>query len=125
MTVTTFQKSTVGQIKANLNHPENRYHLVVILDGKDFNGFDAAKQFGENKLSSQFIMMIISSNDVKGNLLKCITMGIDHYIVKPFDMNDLYETIKSSFPLVGRKLLPVKRKRKEGKFRYWWLRTIK
>ena len=112
MTVTTFQKSTVEQIKANLNYSENRYHLVVILDSKDFDGFDAAKQFGENKLSSQFIMMIISSNDLKGNLLKCISMGIDHYLVKPFDLNDLYEAIKTSFPQVGRKV-PAGEKEKE------------
>ncbi len=104
MTVTTFQKSTVEQIKANLNHNGNRYHLVVILDDKDFDGFDAAKQIWENKLSGQFIMMVISSNDMKGNLLKCITMGIDHYIVKPFDMQDLYNTIKTSFPCIDRKI---------------------
>jgi signal transduction histidine kinase/CheY-like chemotaxis protein len=102
ITVTTFQKSTVEQIKANLNHNENKYHLVVILDSKDFDGFDAAKQIGENNLSRQFILMIISSNDMKGNLLKCIAMGIDHYIVKPFDLQNLYDTIKPSFPRFDR-----------------------
>jgi len=114
MTVTTFQKSTVEQIKANLNHNGNRYHLVVILDSKDFDGFDAAKQIWENKLSGQFIMMVISSNDVKGNLLKCITMGIDHYIVKPFDLQDLNNTIKTSFPCVDRKI-PAGEKEKESR----------
>jgi CheY-like chemotaxis protein len=98
--VTTFQKSTVNQIKANLNYPENKYHLVVALDDNEFNGFDVAKQIWESNLSGQFIMMIISSNDIKGNLLKCIKMGIDHYIVKPYEIKDLYDGIKSSFPRI-------------------------
>jgi len=104
MTVTTFQKSTVSQIKAIMNHPENSYHLVVIQDGKDFDGFDAAKQIHENNLSGQFIMMIISSNDKRGNLLKCIALGIDHYIVKPFDIQQLFDIIKSSFAKIDRKV---------------------
>jgi CheY-like chemotaxis protein len=59
-------------------------------------------------------MMVISSNDVKGNLLKCITMGIDHYIVKPFDLHDLNNTIKTSFPCVDRKI-PAGEKEKESR----------
>jgi len=98
--VTTYQKSTVRQIKSSLSFPQNRYHLVVILDDKEFNGFEAAKEIWENNLSEQFVMTIISSNDVKGNLLKCITMGIDHYIVKPYEIKELYDTVKSSFPQV-------------------------
>lgn len=100
LTVTTFQKSTVRQIKSNLNFPQNRYHLVVILDDMEFNGFEAAKEIWENNLSEQFVMTIISSNDVKGNLLKCIAMGVDHYIVKPYEIKELYDTVKSSFPQV-------------------------
>lgn len=97
LTVTSFQKLTISQIKANINYPNQKYHLVVILDDKEFNGFDVAKEIRENNLSDQFVILVISSNDVKGNLLKCITMGIDHYIVKPYEIKELYETIKSSF----------------------------
>ena len=113
ITVTTYQKSTVEQIKVSLNHNESRYHLVVILDSKDFDGFDAAKQIWENNLSSQFFIMIISSNDMKGNLLKCITMGIDHYIVKPFDLQDLYNTIKPSFPGFDSKITAVEKEKEK------------
>jgi signal transduction histidine kinase/CheY-like chemotaxis protein len=100
LTVTTFQKSTVRQIKSSLSFSQNRYHLVVILDDAEFNGFEAAKEIWESNLSEQFVITIISSNDIKGNLLKCITMGIDHYIVKPYEIRELYDTVKSSFPQV-------------------------
>lgn len=101
LTVTTYQKSTVNQIRASLSHPENKYHLVIIVDDFEFNGFDAASDIWENRLYSEFVIAMISSNDIKGNLVKSITKGIDHYIVKPYDIKDLYDTLKTSFPLIG------------------------
>ena len=100
VTITTFQKSTINQIRANLNYPDEKYNLVVIFDDEEFNGFDAARAIWENKLSGHFIMLMISSNDKKGNYLNCITMGIDHYLVKPFDISDLLNIIKNSFPFI-------------------------
>ena len=100
MTVTTFQRSTVNQIKANLNHTGNRYHLIIILDALEFNAFGAAREIWENSLSKDFNMIIISSNDIKGNLLKCNTMGIDHYIVIPFETEELYNALRECFPKV-------------------------
>jgi len=45
-------------------------------------------------------MLLISSNDKKGNYLKCITLGIDHYLIKPFDVSELLNIIKNSFPFL-------------------------
>ena len=114
LTVTSYQKSTVNQIKANLNHSDNKYHLVVILDDAEFNGFDAAREIWENKLSGEFIIVVISSNDVKGNLMKCATLGIDHYIVKPYEIKELYDTVKTSFPQID-KIAPESEKERTRK----------
>jgi signal transduction histidine kinase/CheY-like chemotaxis protein len=103
ISVTTFQKSTTGQIRANLNNPDDRYNLLIILDDDDFNGFNAAKSIWENNLSGSVIIVIISANDLKGNYMKCITMGVDHYIVRPFDNNELKEVIQNSFPFIESK----------------------
>jgi signal transduction histidine kinase/CheY-like chemotaxis protein len=100
VTVTTFQRSTVNQIRANMNYPEEKYNLVIVFDDEEFNGFDAARVIWENKLSSDFIMLMISTNDKKGNYLKCITLGIDHYLIKPFDISELLITIKNCFPFI-------------------------
>ena len=43
---------------------------------------------------------MISSNDKKGNYLKCITLGIDHYLIKPFDVSEMLDIIKNSFPFL-------------------------
>ncbi|MGB8492232.1 MAG: response regulator [Bacteroidales bacterium] len=104
LTVTTFQKSTVSQIRANQNYISNRYHLVIILDDLEFDGFIAAEEIWENQLSNQFRMLIISQEDKKGNLLRCIKMGVDHYLVKPFEIEDLSEVLRSSFTQIGKRV---------------------
>lgn len=101
LTVTTFQKSTVGQIRANLNYPDKRYHVIAIIDEKEFNGFEAAEALYENNLSGKFIIFVISSNDRRGNYLKSITTGVDHYMVKPVEINDLGSRIRAGFPNIG------------------------
>lgn len=104
ISITTFQRSTVNQIKANMNYPDDKYNLVIIFDDEEFNGLDAARTIWENKLSPNFIMLMISKNDKKGNYMNCITLGIDHYLVKPFDINELLSTIKNSFPYIEDKV---------------------
>jgi signal transduction histidine kinase/CheY-like chemotaxis protein len=107
ISITTFQKSTVNQIKANLNYPEDRYNFVIIFDDEEFDGFEAARALSENNLVSNFIFLMISKNDKKGNYLKCITLGIDHYLVKPFDISELISIIKDSFPKLENTALSV------------------
>jgi CheY-like chemotaxis protein len=96
--VTTFQKSTTSQLKANLSLPTERYRMIIITDDEDFDGFEVARSLWENKLSLNFVMIMVSSNDKKGNYLRCINLGIDHYLVKPFDAGELCKVIQNSFP---------------------------
>ncbi|MCX6301551.1 MAG: response regulator [Bacteroidia bacterium] len=100
VSVTTFQKQTVNQVKMNLNSTGEKYKLVIILDDEEFNGFDTARTIWENNLSGNIILMMISSNDMKGNYMKCITMGVDHYLVKPYNVTELAAMLQDSFPYV-------------------------
>ncbi len=101
LTVTTYQKSTVNQIKSSLDFPGSRYNLIVIIDDNEFDGFEAAQAIQEKGLSDKFIILMISSNDERGNLMKCHAMEIDNYIVKPYELEELYDTIKDNFPQVS------------------------
>jgi CheY-like chemotaxis protein len=100
ISVTTFQKSTIGQIRANISNPDDRYSLIIILDDKEFDGFSVASAMWENNLSEHFVVMMISSNDMKGNYMKSITMGIDHYLVLPVNIIELKRVIADSFPFI-------------------------
>jgi signal transduction histidine kinase/CheY-like chemotaxis protein len=98
--VTTFQKSTISQVKTSVSNEEGRYKMIIITDDEDFDGFEVAKAFWDSKLSLNFIMIMVSSNDKKGNYLRSINLGLDHYLVKPFDPSELYNIVQSSFTYV-------------------------
>ncbi|HVN58379.1 MAG TPA: response regulator [Bacteroidales bacterium] len=98
--VTSFHKASVNQIKANLGAKTDKYSLLIICDDIDFDGFEAARSIHEANLSKEFIIFMVSSNDRKGNYLKCLNLGVDHYMVKPFDMNELIEMINISFTYI-------------------------
>ncbi len=102
VTVTTFQKSTVSQIKANIDFPQNRYSLIIILNDDQFDGFEVAEEFLKNQLSMKFTMMMVSSSDKKGNFLRCIRLGVDHYLAKPFTMNEITDALRKSFTYIGK-----------------------
>ncbi|MBN2862976.1 MAG: hypothetical protein JXN62_07430, partial [Bacteroidales bacterium] len=100
VSVTTFQRHTVEQLKANVKYPDEKYDMVVIIDDKDFDGFEAADSIRQNNLSENFIVQLISSNDRKGNFLKSVKMGVDHYLVKPFDTDEFVRALLVSFPYI-------------------------
>ena len=77
ISVTSFHKMTAEQIRISLNTPEDAYKLVVIIDEKEFDGFEAVKSIWNQGLADRVIIQMISSNDKKGNYLKSLTMGID------------------------------------------------
>jgi signal transduction histidine kinase/CheY-like chemotaxis protein/PAS domain-containing protein len=97
LTVTTFMRSTAEQIRTNLGHRGDRYNLIVIFDDEKFNGFEVAGSLWENNLSENFIIIMISSNDRRGNYLKCTSTGIDHYLVRPPE-GELMKLIRKCFP---------------------------
>jgi signal transduction histidine kinase/CheY-like chemotaxis protein len=98
--ITTYQKTTISQIKANLNFPDDRYDLIIIIDEDDLNGFEPIASMWENNLSGSFSLMFITSDDKRGNFLKCITMGVDQYIIQPYDISELIEAVRSCFPYI-------------------------
>jgi len=100
ISVTNFQKSTAGQIKASLDSAEDSYNMVIILNDDKFNGFDVAKSLREKDLSGRMIILIVSSEDINGNYLKSVTLDVDHYLVMPLDAGDLAKAIRESFPSI-------------------------
>ncbi|HEX2968191.1 MAG TPA: response regulator [Bacteroidales bacterium] len=101
LTVTTFLKSTVNQLKSNLNIAGDRYNLIVIFDDESINGFDVASALWHNKVAQSFIIMMISSNDKKGNYMKSVTLGIDDYLIKPVTASEIRNNLKKHFPFIG------------------------
>ncbi|MCD4769625.1 MAG: response regulator, partial [Bacteroidales bacterium] len=105
--VTGWQKQTVNLIKSNLGHEDERYKMVIILDVGDFDGFKVGKEIWENELYKEFMILLVSSNDQRGNYSRCIHYGIDDYLVKPFHLSELFDIIQNRFPNIESDLDPA------------------
>jgi len=100
LSLTTFTRTTVNQVKANISYADDRYKLLIVFDEEDFDGFEAVKQLWDSKLTNKFIIMLISSNDKKGNLNRSVSMGIDHYLTRPLVPEEVLGRIRESFAYI-------------------------
>ncbi len=102
--VTSWQKQTINLVKANLDQEKERYRYLIILDTEDFDGFEVAKTLRENELHLETIVLLVSSNDQRGNYSRCVHLGIDDYLVKPFHISELFDVIQTRFPNIETEL---------------------
>jgi len=87
----------ISKIELSLKDDKNRFHLIMIKDNVDFDGMGFARKLSEKGLSKHFIIAIISSNDKAGNYVKCKMNGVDYYLIKPYEANELFEIIQDNF----------------------------
>lgn len=98
VSVTSFQKHTASQIKAGLKSGQARNILLVLFDEPDNDGFVAARTLLDEGLTSEHIVMMFTSRDPKGHYARCVDLGIDHLLVKPFAAVDLMTVLREHFP---------------------------
>lgn len=96
--VTSWQNQTVNLIKSNLEHRDERYRLVIILDSPDSDGFEIARELWESDLYLEFMILMVSTNDKRGNYSRCVRYGVDQYLVKPFHISELFDIIQNHYP---------------------------
>lgn len=98
VSVTSFQKHTVSQIKTSLQSEQGRYALLVIFDEPETDGFEAAKALMDAGLTGEHIVLMLTSRDPKGHYARCVDLGVDHLLVKPFASEDLLGVLQDHFP---------------------------
>ena len=84
---------TINQIKTNAKDIVNGYKMIFIIDTPVFDGFEVARKMNQYELMDYFLVIIISSNDHKGNLIKAKKLGVDHYIIEPFQSSEIFDII--------------------------------
>ncbi len=97
VSVTSFQKHTISQIKTSLQNDPGRYILLVIFDEPEADGFEVAEALMKEGLTSEHIVLMFTSRDPRGHYARCVDMGIDHLLVKPFAAEDLMNVLKEHF----------------------------
>lgn len=96
--VTNYNKLTINQIISNQKMGDEKYRMIVLFDEDGFDGFEAAQEIHDKNLHNNLSIILITAQDQKGNYLKCINLGIDHYLIKPVDIAEIQNVITNSFP---------------------------
>jgi signal transduction histidine kinase/CheY-like chemotaxis protein len=94
---TQFNETSISLIKSRLSDKNENYSLVVIMDTPSQNGFTIARELFINDLTGNFLVLMISSNNRPGNLLKCQRMGVDYYLLYPYESSEIFDYIQNSF----------------------------
>ncbi len=93
-----YTKSTIDFLKLNSESVfESRYNFLIIKDSAQFDGFKVLNQILDARLTNLFNILLISSNDKNGNYAKSKRLGVDYYLVLPFESSELYNIISDSF----------------------------
>jgi len=95
--ITQFNDSSIPLLKARLSEKSDNYSLLVIMDTPAQNGFTIARDLYINELSQNYLVIMISSNNRPGNLVKCQRMGVDYYLLYPYESSEIFDFIQNSF----------------------------
>ncbi|HER08756.1 MAG TPA: response regulator [Bacteroides sp.] len=93
-----YQDSTVDSVIHHLQVKRNNYHLVILVDKNQLDGFSLAKELKNNNLTDIYPIMLVSSNDKTGNYKTCRKLGIDYYLIDPFETKEVYDILLENFP---------------------------
>lgn len=74
-----------------------KYHMVFIKDSLAFDGFKIAKLLFEKGITYKHLFVMISSNDSSGNFVRCKRLGLDYYLIKPYESSEIFDIIQDNF----------------------------
>jgi len=93
-----YQDSTVDSIIHHLQVHAVDYQLIILVDKNQLDGFALAQEIQNKGLTSQFPIVLVSSNDKSGNYKTCRKLGIDYYLIDPFETKEVTDILDENFP---------------------------
>lgn len=96
-------QSTLGQIK-----------IVLIEDSAAFDGFAQAEQLFKSGGYMHYLIIMLGRNDKHGNYIKSKKLGVDFYLVEPFEAYDVLKIYGEAFSAIT-DILVLQRIRKDLK----------
>ena len=95
-----YHEKTLSLIESSYKSGKEPTHLLILRDSTDFNAFDFAKDLKDNDLIQKFLVIITSSNDVKGNYVNARKLGVDYYLIEPCQGSELFNILQDNFPKI-------------------------
>lgn len=101
-----YQDSTVDSVIHHLQVKSGEYQMIVLVDKNELDGFALAMGMKRNNLIDKFPVVLITSNDKTGNYKTCRKLGIDYYLIEPFETKEVTDILDEIYPGVeDRKVL--------------------
>lgn len=72
--------------------------MVVIADRKKQEGFTLTGKLKEEGLTDNLPCIMVCNNDLPGNYKRSKKLGIDYYLIEPFESIEVYNIINEMFP---------------------------
>jgi signal transduction histidine kinase/CheY-like chemotaxis protein len=79
----------------------DKFSIVVIYDSIEYDGFRLSKILHERGITYKHLFLLISSNDVTGNYIRSKRLGIDYYLIKPYESSEVFDLIQESFTSIS------------------------
>ena len=101
-----YQDSTVDSVVHHLQVKSGEYQMIVLVDKNQLDGFALAQGMKKGMLIDNYPIVLVSSNDKTGNYKTCRKLGIDYYLIEPFETKEVSDIIDENYPgIEDRKLL--------------------
>ncbi|MBN1182857.1 MAG: response regulator [Bacteroidales bacterium] len=89
----TQHEQTIKYVEQN----NGKYHIIIVMDSKGFDAFELVEKLKVKKISKDFLILIVSSNDIQGNHIKCKQVGGDYYLINPIESSEIFDIIHDNF----------------------------
>lgn len=96
----TYHKDSPELLVNKLLIEYQKYQMIFIKDSLTCDGFKIAKILFEKGITYKHLFIIFSSNDTIGNYIKAKRLGIDYYLIKPYESSEIFDIIQDNFPSV-------------------------
>lgn len=93
-----YQDSTVDSVIHHLQVKSEKYQMIVLVDKNELDGFALAMGMKRNNLIDRFPVILVSSNDKTGNYKTCRKLGIDYYLIEPFETKEVIDILDENYP---------------------------
>ena len=67
--------------------------MIVLIDKNELDGFALAMGMKRNSLIDKFPVVLVTSNDKSGNYKTCRKLGIDFYLIEPFETKEVTDIL--------------------------------
>jgi len=97
MTHATVEVASNGKEAVEMvqGHPQHYYDLVLMdIQMPVMDGYEAVKLIRSNEENIDLPIIAMTANAFKSDIQKCLAVGMNCHIAKPFDLDDLHHQLK-------------------------------